>query len=201
MAGIATYYELLGVAPDAPTPAIRDAYRRAARAHHPDRHGDQASARMAEVNQAWQVLGDPVRRREYDLSLRDPVASSAAGSAAGSSSTSTPFREPAYNPLAPYQDPPRFPWKFLGVLFLIGLGFIVLGIVTASDPVPPKVDNVLQPGDCVTIQPNGDAAEVLCTEPHSGVVDVLVPTGEVCDAVTEPHRDQQGMGTACVRRG
>lgn len=197
MDAIGTYYELLGVSPDAPTATIRDAYRRAARAHHPDRHGDQASARMAEVNQAWQVLGDPVRRREYDLSLRTPV-----GSAAPSATQPPPvFREPAFNPLARYQDPPRFPWRFLGVLFLIGVGFVVIGIITASDPVPPKVDNVLQPGDCVVIQPNGDAAEVLCTEPHSGVVDELVPTGDVCEATAEPHRDQQGMGTACVLRG
>jgi hypothetical protein len=188
---------LLGVAPDAPTSDIRDAYRRAARAHHPDRHGEQTSAQMVEVNRAWQVLGDPVRRREYDLSLPMPVT--APGSIADAAPSS--FREPAFNPLAQYQDPPRFPWKFLGVLFLIGLAFIVLGIVTASDPVLPKVDNVLQPGDCVIIQPNGDAAESLCTEPHSGIVDVLVPTGGTCDPTTEPHRDQQGMGTACVRRG
>ena len=197
MSHIATYYELLGVAPDASTTDIRDAYRRAARAHHPDRHGDQASARMAEVNRAWQVLSDPERRSEYDLSLRAPVTSAAPAGRQASSQ----FREPAFNPLARYQDPPRFPWRFLGVLFIIGVVFVVIGIVTASDPVPPKVDNVLQSGDCVVIQPNGDAAEVLCTEPHSGVVDVLVPAGEVCESTAEPHRDQQGMGTACVLRG
>lgn len=195
---IATYYELLGVDPDAPTPVIRDAYRRAARAHHPDRHGEQASARMAEINRAWQTLADPARRREYDLGLRTPTTTST-----WSPSPEPPpvFQEPRFNPLARYQDPPRFPWKFMGVLFLLGLVLVVVGVVTASDPVPPTVDNVLQQGDCVAIQANGDAAERLCSEPHDGVVEQLVPFGSPCAATAEPHRDQQGMGTACVRIG
>ena len=67
-----------------------------------------------------------------------------------------------------------------------------------GDPVPPTVDNVLQPGDCVIIDVNGDAVERLCTEPHDGTIEVLVPTGESCSALAEPHRDRQGMGTACV---
>jgi hypothetical protein len=31
-------------------------------------------------------------------------------------------------------------------------------------------------------------------------VELLVPEGEACPGASEPHRDQQGMGTACVRR-
>jgi hypothetical protein len=149
---------------------------------------------MAEINEAWQVLGDADRRRAYDLSLRQPTA-------VHSPSGATPARsvEPSYNPLAAYQDPPRFPWRFLGLMGLVGIGFVILGVLTASDPVPPTVDNVLRPGDCVAIQANGDAAERLCTEPHDGVVEVLVSTGDRCPGDAEPHRDQQGMGTACVR--
>src|SRR6185295_10485952 len=68
-----THYERLGVAPTASEGEIRDAYRRRARALHPDRHGGgspaeqrQASTDMAAVNEAWRVLGDPGRRRQYD---------------------------------------------------------------------------------------------------------------------------------------
>jgi hypothetical protein len=165
---------------------IRDAYRRAAREHHPDRAGDASAAHMAEVNRAWQVLGDPVERRRYDLSLREPVATTRAA----------PVPDPVV--LSPL-PPARFPWKFMGVLAVGVLGFVLLGIATASDPPPPTVDNLLQPGDCVVIEPNGDAAERLCTEPHFGVVEVLVPAGEACPGATEPHRDQLGLGTACIR--
>ena len=141
---------------------------------------------MAEVNRAWQVLGDPVARRSYDLSLRAPVTA--------------PRAEPRPDPvvLAPL-PPARFPWRFMAVLAVGVLGFVVLGIATASDPPPPTVDNLLQPGDCVVVEPNGDAAERLCTEPHDGVVEVLVPAGEPCPSATEPHRDQLGLGTACIR--
>lgn len=189
-------YDLLGVSPDADTASIRDAYRRAARAHHPDRHGDASSANMAAVNEAWQVLGDPARRREYDLGLRVPAAGEP--TRAGGSTTAAPYVEPAYNPLARYQDPPRFPWRFMAVLAMIGTVFVLIGVVTAPDPVPPTVDNVLQPGDCVLIEANNDAAERLCSAPHDGVVEALVPFGDTCPAAAEPHRDRQGMGTACV---
>jgi len=143
---------------------------------------------MAEVNRAWQVLGDPVARRSYDLSLREPVPAARA--------------EPRSDPvvLAPL-PPARFPWRFMGVLAVGVLAFVVLGIATASDPPPPSVDNLLQPGDCVVVEPNGDAAERLCTDAHDGVVEVLVPTGEPCPFGSEPHRDQLGLGIACIRPG
>ncbi len=61
-------YEILGVARDAPVDAIRKAYRKLARKNHPDLNpGDQpAEERFKEISQAWEVLEDPVRRRNYD---------------------------------------------------------------------------------------------------------------------------------------
>jgi hypothetical protein len=200
-----TFYEVLGVDPDASTSTIRAAYRRAAREHHPDRAGERSSARMAEINRAWQVLGDPERRRDYDLGLREPTFTPSSGSAASSaaphSASSAPFVEPSYNPLARYQDPPRIPWRFMGVMAVLGSAFVILGVATVGTPRPKTVDNILRPGDCVVIQPNGDAAERLCTEPHDGVVTLFLATDTVCPGGDEPHRDQQGLGTACVRRG
>jgi hypothetical protein len=190
-----TLYDVLGVAPDASASTIRAAYRRAARDHHPDRAGEQSSARMAAINDAWQVLGDPSRRAEYDLGLREHVFTRLSPD-----SPTTPA-EPAYNPLARYQDPPRIPWRFMGVMAVLGSLVVVLGLATVSAPKPLKVDNILHPGDCVAIQPNGDAAERLCTEPHDGVVTLFLTTDTPCPDGAEPHRDQQGLGTACIRLG
>jgi DnaJ domain len=65
--GERSHYDVLGVSAEATTAEVRVAYRRAARDHHPDAGGD--GGRMSELNAAWQVLGDPVRRAAYDRAL------------------------------------------------------------------------------------------------------------------------------------
>ena len=54
------------MAPDADAAEVRQAYLRLARTHHPDRTGGDGD-RMQAVNAAWAVLGDPIRRRQYDV--------------------------------------------------------------------------------------------------------------------------------------
>lgn len=61
------YYATLEVAPGATPEAIRSAYRRLAKEHHPDRNDSfEAKARMQAINEAWAVLSDPTRRAEFD---------------------------------------------------------------------------------------------------------------------------------------
>ena len=60
------HYECLGVEPDAPRSVIHAAYRTRARLLHPDVAGSAGADRIVAVNEAWHVLGDPVRRRAYD---------------------------------------------------------------------------------------------------------------------------------------
>jgi curved DNA-binding protein CbpA len=77
------YYEVLQVHPRAESEVIRAAYRTLARKYHPDVEGG-SSARMIALNDAWDVLGDPVRRAAYDAARnnsggRQPAAGSAWG--------------------------------------------------------------------------------------------------------------------------
>ena len=66
------YYKTLGVAKDASADAIKKAFRKLARKYHPDISKEaDAQQRMAEVNEAYNVLSDPEKRKAYD-ELGDP---------------------------------------------------------------------------------------------------------------------------------
>ena len=64
------YYEVLGVPRTATSEDIKRAYRQAARKHHPDlqpaAERDRAAERFKEINEAYEVLGDPDKRAKYD---------------------------------------------------------------------------------------------------------------------------------------
>src|SRR5437870_10874528 len=62
------YYSTLGVAKTANEKEIKQAFRRLARKHHPDVNpGDKAAeAKFKEINEAYEVLGDPAKRKKYD---------------------------------------------------------------------------------------------------------------------------------------
>lgn len=69
-----THYETLGVQPEATLAQIKKAYRTLAMKHHPDKGGDQE--KFKELTAANEALGDPEKRRVYDLMLGqtlDPV--------------------------------------------------------------------------------------------------------------------------------
>jgi curved DNA-binding protein CbpA len=69
---VSDLYAVLGVAHDADTRTIRQAYRRLARRHHPDSGGDMRQ--MIGINEAWGVLNQPERRASYDAELGRPTA-------------------------------------------------------------------------------------------------------------------------------
>ncbi|MBC7073876.1 molecular chaperone DnaJ [Candidatus Parcubacteria bacterium] len=59
------YYKILGVSPNASPEEIRQAYYRLAHKYHPDKGGDPE--KFKEINEAYRVLSDPEKRKQYDL--------------------------------------------------------------------------------------------------------------------------------------
>jgi curved DNA-binding protein len=62
------YYETLGVSKTATADEIRSAYRKLARKYHPDVAKDKKAGeeKFKEINEAYEVLGDPEKRKKYD---------------------------------------------------------------------------------------------------------------------------------------
>lgn len=65
------YYKILGVARTATASKIKEAYRNLAMEYHPDKHPDNPLAGLAEekfkdISEAYEVLGDQYKRRQYD---------------------------------------------------------------------------------------------------------------------------------------
>ncbi|MFC6153027.1 molecular chaperone DnaJ [Nocardioides yefusunii] len=78
------FYAVLGVTKDADADAIKKAYRKLARENHPDSNpGDDAKAeRFKKVAEAYDVVGDPAKRKSYD-DIRNSFASGGFGGFGG----------------------------------------------------------------------------------------------------------------------
>jgi len=92
-----SWYDILEVSETASAEQIRSAYLRMAREYHPDRVPEHltklradAEGKFKQVQEAWTVLGDPAKRRRYDL----------AGRKQGVPPSTPPPAEPTYVPAA-----------------------------------------------------------------------------------------------------
>ena len=60
------YYAVLEVSTSATTTEIKKSYRRLARLHHPDLNQDALDTHIKRLNEAYEVLRDPIKRTAYD---------------------------------------------------------------------------------------------------------------------------------------
>lgn len=104
-----TYYEILEVTHDASLQDIKKAYRKLALKHHPDRNSPSekkaATVKFRQVNEAYEVLSDEERRRQYDLELRQGTASAGQREGRSSEYHGRPTHHGMYRHGRPYRDP------------------------------------------------------------------------------------------------
>ena len=185
-----SHYEVLGVLPSASQDEIRVAYRMRVREVHPDtaagRRSD-ASEQMSNIAEAWRVLSDVKLRETYDNERKGLYAE--------------PLREAQncveYVPVARGE----FPWRMIGFMVAGVIGLVLVLNLLSGPAVPIGPDGLLQAGSCVEVDLNQLAVEVDCGGKHSGVVRALVGFDMTCPSDTQPIRDRQGMGIACVVTG
>ena len=65
------YYETLGVEKGSSADQIKKKYRKLSMKHHPDRGGNKET--FQKINTAYQILGDPVKKRNYDMQRENPL--------------------------------------------------------------------------------------------------------------------------------
>jgi curved DNA-binding protein CbpA len=89
-------YKILQVDPEAEDEVIQAAYRRLAQKYHPDRAtGNDAVERMVAINAAWELIGEPDRRKAYDLSVRHRQSAGSFGGSAPATSGGSSSRPAA----------------------------------------------------------------------------------------------------------
>lgn len=150
------YYDVLNVAPGASAEVIRAAYRALSQKYHPDRnpHNPQAHQRMAEINEAYNVLSDPEKRHHHDVwiarqSLQAHV------SPALLARKQTPFAPPVLLPnhqdhVVDLHDHGHGWMWIVGIAILIAMGGVWWRLAY-----PPAENTPAQAGGSVLTAPNG----------------------------------------------
>ena len=105
MADKRDYYEVLGVDKSADDATLKKAYRKLAKKYHPDVNpGDkEAEAKFKEATEAYSILSDPDKRRQYDQFGHAADGGVQAGTvAAGGQDTNTFFHieQPSFLPFS-----------------------------------------------------------------------------------------------------
>jgi hypothetical protein len=194
-----SHYDVLGISPAADHADVRRAYLERAREAHPDRHIDAAGAdrakaerRMQEVNEAWRVLGNPRRRRRYDLE-RAPQKMFVSRTDGTMPADALPtFADDEIDTTTRLIR--GVPWMIL-VLVLIAIFVFTAYATSGSRIANPSPSN---PGQCVVVTDGPAVTSVACGSPGARVVISEVETTQQCPLGSERLQPAVGTRVYCL---
>lgn len=145
------YYQLFSLSPDAGVDELRAQYRKLSLTHHPDRGG--STEQMAQLNEAYRVLSNPLLRREYDQRH-------AVGAYVSDDNTyhyTRPPARPAYAHAATAQSQSHF-WRWFVVLAVLGTALVAYDIM-ATWVMPRYLTQSPIDSSSATLTPSGDLTD------------------------------------------
>ena len=206
-----SHYETLGVPRDADRETIRRAYLVIARASHPDRRSAEgtqradAELRIRAANAAWNTLGDQAKRRDYDLTLPDPVRIQAPRA----TQPNLGDHRPAPPSGIVVSSETAWLWKWgpiaaavlVGLVLLIGSAYATSNDSSSSSTTAQVSAVRYQPGSCVVILASDGgtiALPVGCADQASAVVSSQVDSPRPCPPLTSAVPLSDGKTTLCL---
>jgi curved DNA-binding protein CbpA len=201
-----SYYEVLGVGATASAADIRAAFRRRAREVHPDRQGEDspggvagghhAESAMRELNEAWRVLGDPVRRRDYDRRLLEAPGGPRPRPAPGVDPDDVPYGHAQGEPGDLGASIARsLPWAAAMVVLAAIFVFTAFAASESDDGV--SASGLV--GECVRLERGGVVTEVPCSEANDGRVDLVTARASLCPEGSSSVRLASAASWLCLR--
>lgn len=185
------YYQILGVPRDADEKSIKKAYRALAHEWHPDKNPDnleEAEERFKEISEAYSVLSDPEKKRNYDYT------GSPEGSMGGFKTTGTPF-DIFFGGRNPFQRPPGTPRPSRGQSLQIPLD---VALKTAIFGGTHELEYSVNSG-CGTCNARGGTEFELCSQcKGSGSVSQQRPGVYIQTTCSNCQGRGEKIKTACV---
>jgi curved DNA-binding protein CbpA len=195
------YYEELGVEPYATKEQIERAYRWLAQKFHPDRNADrqeEAKARFIRIQEAFDILSDPVKRAKYDQELRRAKQPNSNASAAEKQETEQPAKKRKKRPFAisPF-------WATLVICFAV-LAVSAMALRSLSDVSAPSLVQY-KPGQQLPADKSfipADSIKVTASstyEPWQDVIHLVDGSGMdglAHDNASDAHTMWHSLGTA-----
>jgi len=184
------YYKILGVQRHATQDEIRKAFRRLVKKYHPDVNKEpNAEERMKNLNEAYEVLGDSEKRRQFDDGPESVESQQVRSEKQKRRSERTRYQPPRYeqppSPAQPQQHKQGMPYAAGLFVFILILVFMWAGTPQAT-PVKPQV--VTPVSVVVVVTPQQPATQQETFEIWKGEGDTLMGQDRTGDALAAYDR-------------